>query len=112
MLFRGFISEAGARPLHYPNIPAVRHAQIMRGFPELRQSSSLPRLRLVQNGVRRERGQHGPPPTQRLPITPSILRQIRAVLSAAPSRHDKAMLWVAISGKKLKFIYPINNYDF
>ena len=78
-------------------LAAVRHAQIMRGFPEPRQSSSLPRLRLVQSGVRRERGQHGPPPTQRLPITPPILRQIRAVLLAAPSHHDKAMLWAAAS---------------
>ena len=78
-------------------LPAVRHAQIMRGFPEPRQFPSLPRLRLVQSGVRRERGQNGPPPAQHLPITPSILRQIRAALLAAPPHHDKAMLWAAAS---------------
>ena len=46
---------------------------------------------------RRERGQHGPPPTQRLLITPPILRQILPVLLAVPSHHDKAMLWAAAS---------------
>ena len=40
-------------------LAAVWHAQIMRGHPEPRESSSLPRLRLVQNGVRRERASYG-----------------------------------------------------
>jgi len=78
-------------------LAAVRHAQIMRGFPEPRQSSSLPRLHLVQCGVRRERGQYGPPPKERLPITPPILRQIRESLSSVQPQHDSAMLWAAAS---------------
>ena len=35
-------------------LTAVCHAQVVRGHPEPHQLSSLPRLRLVQNGVRRE----------------------------------------------------------
>ena len=69
----------------------------MRGFPEPRQSSSLPRLHLVQCGVRRERGQYGPPPKERLPITPPILRQIRESLSSVQPQHDSAMLWATAS---------------
>ena len=84
-------------------LAAVRHAQIMRRFPEPRQSSSLPRLHLVQCGVRRERSQHGPPPKERLPITPPIPRQIRASLSTVQPQHDSAMLWAAASACFLGF---------
>lgn len=68
------------------NNTAVRHAQIMRSHPEPRGASSLPRLRLVQNGVRRERARAGPPLAPRLPITPALLRRIRpSCLSSTPN---------------------------
>ena len=58
-------------------LAAVRHAQIMRGLPEPRQGSSLPRLCLLQSGVRRDRAQQGLPTARsRLPITPNILLRI------------------------------------
>ncbi len=57
-------------------LAGVRHAQIMRGYPERRQNSTLPRLHLLQAGVKRVRAQQGVPPTRpRLPITPTHLRQ-------------------------------------
>jgi hypothetical protein len=58
-------------------LAAVRHAQIMRSLPEPRESSSLPRLRLVQNGVRRERANSDPASQERLPITQPILCLMR-----------------------------------
>ena len=74
-------------------LAAIRHAQIVRGFPEPRQHSSLPRLHLVQSGVRRERAERGLPPARpRLPITPPILRRLRPSLTQGP---DGSMLWAA-----------------
>ena len=68
----------------------------MRGLPEPRQGSSLPRLRLMQTGVRRDRAQHGIPPSRpRLPITPDILRQMHAVWTPRASEFDVTMLWAA-----------------
>ena len=75
-------------------LAAVRHAQIIRGHPEPRETSSLPRLRLVQNGVRRERAESSPAqlPT-RLPITPSLLRLLRP--PPGPPSYDECLLWAA-----------------
>ena len=79
-------------------LAAVRHAQIMRGHPGPRELSSLPRLRLVQNGVRRERALTGQPQTrQRLPITPTILRQIRplALRQGTSAGFQETLVWTA-----------------
>ena len=77
-------------------VAAVRHAQITRGLPEMRQAA-WPRLQLVQAGIRRERAHHGPPQTPRMPITADILRRLRAVWMVPPVRDDDCMLWAAAS---------------
>ena len=78
-------------------LSGVRHAQIMRGFEEPRQHSTLPRLHLLQAGVKRVRFQQGiPQARQRLPILPSHLRQIRAVWSSSPD-PDVLMLWAVVT---------------
>ena len=64
-------------------LAAVRHAHIERGYPDLRDGTSLPRLHLVQTGICRDRTEQGPPVTQRLPITAPLLRQMRSVDSAS-----------------------------
>ena len=76
-------------------LAAVRHAQIERGFPDLREASSLPQLQLVQQGVRRERAERGPPPLGRLPITPAILGRMRRVLLHRPETYEATMIWAA-----------------
>ena len=78
-------------------LAAVRHAQIIRGHPEPRQASSFPRLRLIQNGVRRERARAGPVVARRLPITPAILRQIRPLCNPAEPDYDMILTWAAAS---------------
>ena len=75
-------------------LAAVRHTQIERGLPDLREGSSLPRLHMVQNGIRRQRAEQGPPPA-RLPITPAILNQIRGVLLHEPIRFEDRLIWAA-----------------
>ena len=76
-------------------LAAIRNAHIERGFPDLRDTSSLPRLQLIQTGVRRERVARGPPQSERLPITPPLLHRIRGVLLVPPVTFDATMLWAA-----------------
>ena len=72
-------------------LAAVRHAQVVRGLPEPRQHSSLPRLQLLQSGVRRDRAERGQAtPRPRLPITPPILRRLKSSWGRGP---DDVMLW-------------------
>ena len=78
-------------------LAAIRHAQIMRGHPEPREASSLPRLRLLQTGVRRERARSGPPGESRLPITPDILRRMRPFCQPAAPSYDQALLWATMT---------------
>lgn len=54
-------------------VSAVRHLQIAKDFPEPAQYSSMPKLKVVENGIRRSRTM---PSRPRLPITPEILHQI------------------------------------
>ena len=79
-------------------LAAVRHEQIVRGLPEVRQNE-LPRLQLVKAGVRRERALQGMPQTPRLPITPAILRRLREAWVAVPGpgSYNHTMLWAAAS---------------
>ena len=65
--------------------------QLALGLPDPREQSSLPILKRVQAGISRARVGHSE--TQvRLPITPSLLHQIRVNLDSS-SRADKALLW-------------------
>ena len=75
---------------------AIRYMQITLGLPEPREFSSLPRLRLVQAGIKRTHSQRVPLATKvRLPITPTILHQIRAQWLSRAHEHDIIMLWAA-----------------
>ena len=92
--FVAVLSHQGLAPATIRTyLAAVRHAQVVRGLPEPREQSTLPCLRLMQGGVRRNRAQRGAPPSkQRLPITPPILRQIHVSWGEG---HDNRMLWAA-----------------
>ena len=73
-------------------LSAVRHLQIASGGGDPR-VESMPVLQLVLRGARRE--QSGNPPRTRLPITPSILEQLRREWNKDPSNQDHVMLWAA-----------------
>ena len=79
-------------------LAAVRHAQIMEGLPEPRELSTLPRLRLVQSGIRRDRAETGPVRPRRLPITPQLLRRIRPSSMGRGDgavSYDEVLLWAS-----------------
>ena len=74
-------------------LAAVRHGQIERGFPDLREGSWL---HMIQNGVRRERAERGPPQALRLPITPPIFLQMKRALISSPVSYDAVLVWAAV----------------
>ena len=74
-------------------LAGIRHTQITLGLPEPREFSSLPRLRLVQEGIRRTHTQRASGPQRiRLPITPAILEKLRTHWQAYQN-FDHTMLW-------------------
>ena len=66
------------------------------GLPEPREFSSLPRLRLVQAGIQRTHAAHPQISTKvRLPITPTILLQLKEHWSPHRTNNDILMIWAA-----------------
>lgn len=77
-------------------LAAIRYMQITLGLPEPQEFSSLPRLRLVQAGIKRPHSQRVPLGSKvRLPITPAILHRIRVQWLSRAREHDIIMLWAA-----------------
>ena len=73
-------------------LAAIRHVQIAQGLPEPKQYASMPKLKVVEKGVRKIRALDKPS-RPRLPITPAILRQIRALWSPKSRDFTHIMLW-------------------
>ena len=73
-------------------LSALRFQQISVGLSDPAYTS-FPRLSYILKGIHRNKPDcvRG----KRLPITPSLLRQIHAIWSKDPSLFDKAMLWAA-----------------
>ena len=77
-------------------LAGIRHTQITLGFPEPRQFSSLPRLRLVQAGIQRSYSRNPNSSIKiRLTITPAILLRLKQHWSSSASNPDTTMLWAA-----------------
>ena len=92
-----FISYLAVSGLAYGTIKtylaAVRHLQISMDLPEP-QAVPMPKLALVERGIRRVKARESTP-RARLPITPVILSQLKALWSSNAREFDTIMLWVA-----------------
>ena len=92
-----FISHLANLGLAYATIKtylaAIRHLHISMDLPEPR-STPMPKLALVERGIRRMKSSERST-KNRLPITPEILRQLRALWSREASEQDVLMLWAA-----------------
>ena len=79
--YAAYLADAGLAPQSIKSyLAAIRDMQISIGLPDPREQSSLPVLRRVQAGISRVRASAGQPKRVRLPITPQLLRQIKAAL--------------------------------
>ena len=93
-LYVSYLARSG---LSYSTInsylSALRHLHILHNFPEPQQAA-WQKFMLVKRGIRKEKAiSH--PQKPRLPITPDILRQIKALWSVEPIQPDTVMLWAA-----------------
>ena len=75
-------------------LSAVRHLHIEEGEEDPFQAP-LNRLHYVLRGVKKTESERGGGSRERLPITPHVLRQIKAVWSAKATDPDIVMLWAA-----------------
>ena len=71
-------------------LAAVRHAQITLGLGDPR-IANMPKLEYVMKGLRRATSTRGK--RTRLPITPTVLRKLKASWERLPCREDAVMLW-------------------
>lgn len=98
--FVAFLANEGlAPPTIKTYLAGVRHMQIMQGYPEPRREGSMPRLKLLQSGVAKERVKNGVATAGklRLPITPQLLRGLMDAWAESTSAtqeqsRDRAML--------------------
>ena len=91
-----YISHLANSGLAYGTIrtylAAIRYLQISRDLPEPR-AEPMPKLALVQRGIQRLKPQSASKP--RLPITPAILRQLKALWTGQATDFNIIMLWAA-----------------
>ena len=73
-------------------LSAIRSMQISLGFPDPRDHNSPPALQRVQAGIRRAQMLKRSQPRVRLPITITILRQLKAALDQA-ANPNRVVLW-------------------
>ena len=89
-----FVACLGQQGLAHTSIKTylsgIRQLQIAHGFkdPAIDQ---MPRLRQILKGVKVEHGKQGKPTKSRLPITPNILRKLKAVCTTSFFIHEIGM---------------------
>ena len=83
---------------HSSYLSALRHLQISDGFPDPN-ISSMPRLSQVIRGKKLQQAKQGHQPRPRLPITPTILHQLRSTWTHAAGDFDHIMLWAWCVGE-------------
>ena len=92
-----FVASLADDGLRYQTVKcylsAVRHLHIMSGYgdPSI---PNMPILEYLLRGLKIAQSKDKPESARiRLPITPAILRRLRSVLEADPSKWDNIMLW-------------------
>ena len=96
--FAAYLVQEGLAPAsNKVYLVAVHHMQVLSGFPEPREISSLPRLKLVLNRISRSRVGAGSLQRPRLPITMHILKGVFTTLWQQPPTFNTTVLWAACS---------------
>lgn len=92
--FAAFLKEEGlSRATVKSYLSAVRHVQTSQGMGDP-SVGDMPWLRLIVRGMRKELA--GQPKKSRLPITPTIMHQIRQRWQGHDTEWDYIMLWAAM----------------
>ena len=92
-LFAAHLAEEGLSPQTVKSyLSAVRNLQLFLGFPDPRDSSSLPVLKRVLAGISRVYTSTNKAKKPRLPITIQVLAGIHTALAGSRD-HDNILLW-------------------
>ena len=95
----GFVSHLADEGLKHRTIKTylsgVRYHQIRSGYSDPFQGTLLPRLDYVMKGIKRHQAKAGVKIRTRLPITPSLLRQLKGVWSQSGGARDTKLIWAA-----------------
>ena len=75
-------------------LSAVRHMQISEGLADLFRGT-MPRLEYVLKGIKRAQVEEGRKERTRLPVTPTILRQLKQVWNKRAHQWDTRLIWAA-----------------
>ena len=94
-----FVSHLADEGLKHRSIKTymsgIRYYHIRSGHSDPFQGAQMPRLEYVIKGVKRHQAKVGASSRTRLPITPSLLRELQKVWSLAGSTPDAKMIWAA-----------------
>ena len=104
--FAAFMADAGlVLQTGQSYLVAIRNIQLSLGLPDPREQSSLPALRRVLAGISQSRLGRGQPSRVRLPITATLLHNIKRELdrSAIPER---LVLWAVCCAAFFGFFPP------
>ena len=94
--FASYLANEGLAPQSIKSyLAAVRSMQISLGLPDPRESSSLPTLKRVLDGVKRVRMVKGVAPRARLPVTATVLLRVHEHLSSAQDQIRSALWAIA-----------------
>ena len=94
MLFRNGSGKRRLTPQTIKSyLSAVRSMQLSLGLPPPRDQSSLPILKRVLDGIRRDKFRGGRSPRTRLPITVTVLCRLQSPLDTAVG-PDSTAYWV------------------
>ena len=85
-------------------LSAVHHLQISDGHPDPFNGTPMTRLHYVLRGIKKEEAERGAGQRERLPITPSILRQIQEVWKSSGDTWDIKFLWAACCLASFSFL--------
>ena len=95
----GFVSYLADDGLKHRTIKTylsgVRYYQIKSGYHDPFEGTAMPRLEYVMNGIKRHQAKAGAATRTCLPITPSLLRQLREVWLPSSKSRDTKMIWAA-----------------
>lgn len=94
-----YITYLAKQKLTYQTIKtylaALRYLHVANELPPPIRMIEMPKLKMLTRGIQRAQVKDSPP-RPRLPITPTILRQIRALWSNHEHEFDYIMLWAAM----------------
>ena len=92
-LFVGYLASIGlSHSTIKTYLSALRHLQIINDFGDP-MWATMPKLKLVERGIRRMGVSSNSTKRLRLPVTPSILRQVKALWASRATEFETILHW-------------------